>query len=110
MEERRVLFRLGVTYQTPAALLGRIPAIVRGIIESSGDVRVDRAHFASFGDSAYELEFVYYVLSADYNVYMDVQQAINLAIVAAFEREGIEFAYPTRTLFVQPPSGVSPAA
>jgi small-conductance mechanosensitive channel len=110
MEERRVVFRLGVTYQTPKALLARIAPMVRGIIETAGDVRVDRAHFAAFGDSSYDFELVYYVLSSDYNVYMDIQQAINLAIVDAFENEGIELAYPTRTLYLQPPARAAVAA
>ncbi|HEX2120210.1 MAG TPA: mechanosensitive ion channel family protein [Thermoanaerobaculia bacterium] len=110
MDERRVLFRVGVTYQTPAALLARIAPMVRGIIEAAGEVRMDRAHFAAFGDSSYDFEFVYYVLSAEYNVYMDVQQAINLAIVDAFEKEGIEFAYPTRTLHLQRPAQAAAAA
>ena len=109
MDERRVQFRLGVTYQTSAMLLARIPVIVREIIEAAGDVRMDRAHFASFGDSSLDFEFVYYVLSADYNVYMDVQQRINLAIVEAFEQERIEFAYPTRTLFLQRTAAISAA-
>ena len=110
MDERRVLFRVGVTYQTPRTLLARIAPMVRGIIEAAGDVRMDRAHFAAFGDSSYDFEFVYYVLSSDYNVYMDVQQAINLAIVDAFEKEGIEFAYPTRTLHLQRPAQAAVAA
>lgn len=103
MEERRVLFRLGVVYQTPAALLAGIPSMVSSIIESAGAVRLDRAHFAAFGDSSYDFEFVYYVLSSDYNIYMDTQQTINLSIVEAFEREGIAFAYPTRTLHIERP-------
>jgi small-conductance mechanosensitive channel len=110
MDERRIAFTIGVTYQTPAALLERIPAMVQEIIERSGELRMDRAHFAAFGASSYDFEFVYYALSADYNVYMDVQQAINLSIVRAFEREGIEFAYPTRTLFLQSSSGPAAAA
>jgi small-conductance mechanosensitive channel len=40
------------------------------------------------------------VLGSDYTLYMDIQQAINLDIHERFEREGIEFAYPTQTLFV----------
>jgi small-conductance mechanosensitive channel len=109
MEERRVVFTIGVTYQTPAARLERIPSMVCEIIEHAGAVRIDRAHFAALGASSYDFEFVYYVLSSDYNVYMDVQQAINLGIVRAFERAGIELAYPTRTLFVQP-AAIPPAA
>jgi small-conductance mechanosensitive channel len=51
---------------------------------------------------AYSLKFeiVYYVLNSDYAVYMDVQQQINLALYERFPQEGIEFAYPTQTVFV----------
>ena len=50
-----------------------------------------------------DFEVVYYVLSPNYNVYMDIQQAINLSIHEKFEKEGIEFAYPTQTLFIEKP-------
>jgi hypothetical protein len=43
---------------------------------------------------------VYYVLTPDYNVYMDCQQVINLALYRCFQRYGITFAYPTQTLYV----------
>lgn len=99
MAERRVLFRVGVTYQTPLALLERIPGMVREIIEQQLQTRFDRGHFAEFGASEYAFEFVYHVLSPDYNPYMDVQQQVNLAIVRAFEEHGIEIAYPTRVIF-----------
>lgn len=101
MEERRVLFRIGVVYQTTPSQLRRIPPMVREIIERQTSTRFDRAHFAAFGDSSYDFEFVYYVGSPEYNVYMDTQQAINLAIVDAFAAETIEFAYPTRTLYLE---------
>jgi len=103
MEERRVPFVVGVTYQTPAGELEAIPGMVREIIQGLDDTRFDRAHFKGFGDSAYLFEFVYYVLSADYNQFMDVQQAINLGIVRKFEERGIEIAYPTRTLHMATP-------
>lgn len=101
MAERRVLFRIGVVYQTSPAQLRRIPPMVREIIERQQRTRFDRAHFVAFGDSSYDFEFVHYVASPDYNVCMDVQQAINLAIVDAFVAEKIEFAYPTRTLHLE---------
>jgi small-conductance mechanosensitive channel len=100
MNERRVLFRFGIVYQTPPELLEKVPGIVREIVEGAGTVRFDRAHFASFGDSSYDFEVVYYVLSPDYNVFMDIQQTINLAMVRAFAAAGIEFAYPTRTVLL----------
>jgi len=100
MYERRVLFKLGVTYQTPREKLEKIPGIIRGAVESQERVRFDRCHFQSYGDFALMFETVYYVLAPDYNLYMDVQQAINLQIHAGFQAEGIDFAYPTQTVFV----------
>jgi small-conductance mechanosensitive channel len=100
MERRRVVFSLGVTYQTPADKLKRIPGIVREIITAQEDAAFDRGHFSAYGDFSLNFEFVYCVTGSDYNKYMDIQQAINLSIYEAFEREGIEFAYPSQTLFV----------
>jgi small-conductance mechanosensitive channel len=100
MYERRVVFGIGVTYQTPREKLERIPAIIRAAVETQEQTRFDRSHFQKYGDFALQFETVYYVLTPDYNTYMDRQQAINLAIHAAFEKERIEFAYPTQTVFV----------
>jgi len=100
MEKRRVLFKLGVTYQTTSEQIKKIPQIIRGIIEKVEDTIFDRAHFQSYGDFSLDIESVYYVIGNDYNKYMDIQQQINFAIKEAFEKEGIEFAYPTRTLFI----------
>jgi small-conductance mechanosensitive channel len=105
MYQRRVLFSIGVTYQTTPAKVRRIPVIIREIVEEHDKVRFDRAHFQAFGDSALLFEIVYYVLTADYNQFMDVQQSINLALLERLSVEGVEFAYPTRTLLV---SGMSP--
>ena len=101
MQERRVVFKLGVIYQTPAEKLEEIPGIIRDAIEAQDKTRFDRSHFASYGDFSLDFETVYYVLSADYNLYMDIQQAINLSIFRRFADEGIEFAYPTQTLFLE---------
>ena len=100
MERRRVVFKLGVIYQTTSRQLAEIPKLVRDIIESQQDVVFDRGHFQSYGDFSLNFEFVYYVLSSDYNKYMDIQQTINLKVYEEFEKLGIEFAYPTQTLFV----------
>ena len=70
------------------------------IIEDQDLVRFDRAHFQGYGDFALTFETVYYVLSPDYNVYMDIQQAINLEIYRQFEERQIRFAYPTQTLYL----------
>jgi len=73
---------------------------VREVIEALDGVRFDRAHFVAFGESSLDFEVVYWVVSPDYGVFMDVQQAINLALLRRFVEAGISFAFPTRTLHV----------
>ncbi len=101
MNERRVVFSLGVTYQTAANKLEQIPGFIREAVEAREHVRFDRSHFATYGDSSLNFETVYFVESADYGQHMDILQAVNLSIFRRFEDEGIEFAYPTQTLFIE---------
>jgi small-conductance mechanosensitive channel len=103
MTQRRVVFTLNVTYDTPPDVMARVPGMIRRIIESQAPVKFDRSHFSAYADSWLSFESVYYVLSADYNVYMDIQQAIYLEVLRQFEREGIEFAFPSRTIYTVPP-------
>lgn len=100
MEKRRVVFKLGLTYQTTTDQLKDAKKIITGIIENVEDAVFDRAHFSSYGDFNLEFEIVYYVLSPDYNKYMDIQEEINLKIKEEFENKEIEFAYPTQTLYI----------
>jgi small-conductance mechanosensitive channel len=101
MSERRVAFSIGVTYQTPRASLASIPGLIREIICADSGVRFDRAHFKSYDDSALTFEAVYFVLDPDYNRFMDIQQRINFGLFERFAQEGIEFAYPTRTVYLR---------
>ena len=110
MQKRRVVFSIGVTYQTPADVLESIPQLVKEIIEKKNDVIYDRGHFASMGDFSLNFEFVYYILSSDYNKYMNTQQEVLLNIYRSFENKKIDFAYPTQTIFLEKNNmgGVSP--
>jgi small-conductance mechanosensitive channel len=101
LRERRIVFTIGVTYQTPREKLQRIPALIRKAIESQEKTRFDRSHFKAYGDFSLNFETAYYVLGAEYPLYMDIQQAVNLQIHEMFENEAIEFAYPTQTVFVE---------
>ena len=100
MEKRRVLFRLGVTYDTPKERVEEIPKLIANIIQETDNANFDRAHFGSYGDFSLIIEVVFYVTSGDYNLYMDVQQTINLRIMEEFQKRNIQFAFPTRTLHV----------
>lgn len=100
MERRRVGFQFGVTYETPSAKLKRIPQMVKDIVGAIEAAEIDRVHLKEFGDFSLNFDVIYYVNVSDYTVYMDTQEVINLALIEKFEQEGIEFAYPTQTLYV----------
>jgi small-conductance mechanosensitive channel len=89
-----------VTYETPREKLKLIPGIIRGAVVEQERTRFDRSHFMQYGDYSLNFETVYYVLTRDYNVHMEIQQAIYFRIHERFEESGIEFAYPTQTLYL----------
>lgn len=100
MEKRRIVFGFGITYDTPAEKTREIPLMLKEVFASVDNADLDRAHFKSFGASSLDFEVVYYVNSGDYSEYMDIQQNVNLALMERFQKEGIEFAYPTQTVYL----------
>ena len=101
MNTRRILFSLGVVYETSYDNLVRIPKLIKEIIDTEPKARFVRAHFRSYGDFALNYEIVYFVLTPLFDDYMDIQQNVNLKIFKKFSEEGIEFAYPTRKVFLE---------
>ncbi|MGH8130464.1 MAG: mechanosensitive ion channel family protein [Steroidobacteraceae bacterium] len=93
--ERRISFTIGIVYETQRELIRQVPGMIEEAIRAQSKTRVDRVHFASFGDFALIFEAVYFVLDPEYSTYMNIQQAINLRLLDEFAKRGIEFAYPT---------------
>lgn len=112
MDRRRILFRFGVVYDTSPEDLAAIPDIIRQIVQAQPQATLDRAHFASFGSYSMEYEVVYFVESPDYNLYMDIQQTINLRISEALRNRNIGFAFQTQMIFSKdtvPPTDINGA-
>ncbi|TDI77184.1 MAG: mechanosensitive ion channel family protein [Bacteroidetes bacterium] len=101
MKERRADYSVGVTYDTPQEKLEKLAGQIREIIEAEEDVRFDRGHLTDFGDSAIIFQFVYYMQNPAFAFYRDTQERINLKTMGLFQREGIEFAFPTQTLHIE---------
>lgn len=106
MTRRRILFQIGIIYQTSPEIVRLVPKMLRDIVEAQPLTQFERAHFKAYGPSSLDFEVVYFVLSPEYVVYMDTQQAINFAIMDTFQKAGIQFAYPTQTLFLSQESQV----
>jgi small-conductance mechanosensitive channel len=98
MEERRIVFGVGIEYGLPSTKIEQARTIISEVIQGNERVRFDRAHFKEFGAHSLNFEVVYYVLSPDYNEYMEIQHRINMEVYQRFEEAKIPFAFPTQTL------------
>ena len=94
MSERRIVFRLNLSYQTPMELVEQIPGMIRQIVEKFDKVSFGRAHFVKLGAAALEFEVVYTVLDTDYDLYMNIQQELNLNIMKRLNAAGADLALP----------------
>ncbi len=101
MEERRGVIQFGVTYETPHEKVKEINGVVARIFESIDGARLDRTHFTTFADSALLFDVVFYSESAVYGDFLDIQQAFNFELMSRFAEMGVEFAYPTQTLYMK---------
>ena len=107
MRERRVVFSFGLDYATDPAQIPWVTGLVKDLITAQEGVRFDRAHFQKFGGSSLDFEVVYWLLDPDFNRSMDVQQAINIALLQALGKAGIEFAFPTQVTYVRGSADIS---
>ncbi|HHU50280.1 MAG TPA: mechanosensitive ion channel family protein [Firmicutes bacterium] len=111
MERRRVVFNIRVAYTTDLQRLRLLSELLTEIVKNMPETTFDRAHFAEIKEDSFVFEVVYYVNSRDYRRYMDIQQEINLQIAEKFAELGVEFAYPTHSLYLQktPEAGLASA-
>lgn len=100
---RRAMVKVGVTYDTTAEqirqaldMLRGLPAQVKDVSDKPSDIT---AYFSAYADSALEITFYYYIEKQ--GDILGTMSAMNLAILAAFNRAGLQFAFPTRTVLVQ---------
>jgi small-conductance mechanosensitive channel len=96
MYQRRVVFETNVRYETPLEKLRVVPGIIEAAVRAQPKTQFDRSHLARHGDHSIVFETVYIVLDADFNLYRDIQQAINLQVHEQFAKQEISFAFRDR--------------
>lgn len=102
MHERRVSFSLCMPHQISSDRLKTAVSLIAAIIRTKNRIRFERCHFMKINSSTHDIETVYWVLSDDYDLFMDIHQDILFDIKNAFEMEKISLAYPTQTVNVLP--------
>ena len=94
IERRRRQFNIKVEYKTSNEKIKKATDLIKGIIENLEICEFERAVFESFGDFSLNLLISYYVKTPEQSTFMQINQKINLEIKEAFEKEGIQFAFP----------------
>lgn len=110
LQTRRVLFSFGITYDASVDEVAAVPPLVRQLVEADPQLEFARAHFKGFGGNSLDFEVVYRVKDAGYDVYMDRQQALYLALMRALRERGIRLAFPATTVNVVGLNGQAVAA
>jgi small-conductance mechanosensitive channel len=103
MPEQRVLMTLRVDYATPADKLQGIPKLLEGIVRAQANLRFDRCHLKTLGESSLLFELSFFVMEPKLNPLMDLQQLVNFCIIDEFQRLGIAFALPTQRVVLDRP-------
>ena len=101
MARRRIETGFGVIYQTSPDLAERIPGIVAETVKGVQGAEFDRCGMSAYGASSIDYELVFYSLNPDFNRSMAIRSHVLLALFRRFKEDGIEFAYPTQTLYIE---------
>lgn len=107
----RRLMNVTITYDTPRAKIEQAVAILRAILEEegirepirptvNGDEFPPRVFFSDFNADSLNILVIYWYAPPAYWDFMEHAQRLNLRIFEEFERAGIEFAFPTQTLYL----------
>lgn len=96
---RRVVMDLGLTYDTPPEKIELARAILKQIVDERKDVLSDETliSFLLFGEFNLVIKFMYYIHAG--NDYFVIQNDVNVQILKRFNENGLEFAFPTRTIY-----------
>ncbi len=99
----RRLANITITYDTPPDKVERALSIIREILDNHEGMQADfppRVFFNEFNDASLNIIMLYWYHPPDWAAYMAFSERVNLQIMRAFEKEEIEFAFPSTTNYV----------
>ncbi|SCQ24332.1 Low conductance mechanosensitive channel YnaI [Tannerella forsythia] len=98
---RRIVMEIGLTYDTTPEKMQKAVKILRKIPHKVPDVEENGLNvaFANFADSSLVIRFVYFIRKgADI---FGTRSTVNFEILRSFNEEGLNFAFPSRTLYIE---------
>jgi len=105
LNRRRIVQAFGVTYQTTPETCARIPTLVKEVVESVEKCTLVRCGMTGYGASSLDFGLEFDVKSEVWQKVFDARHQVLVALLARFNAEGIEFAYPTQVSLTAAPDG-----
>ena len=98
---RRVLLKLGLTYNTSPVKMNEAMAILKDMPNRVENVEAKdiMVAFTDFTEYSLVITFVYFI-SKDADV-METPTRVNSEVLRAFNEAGLQFAFPTQTLYIE---------
>lgn len=98
---RRVRFNLALTYKSKSEQILLIIDDIKTVLKNHALISDDfTVRFSDFDSSSLNVLVVYFVMSNEYDVMIEVKEKVNLQIMEIVEKHGCEFAFPTQTVYV----------
>ncbi len=95
---RKIVLNLGLTYETSPEGMEKAMQMLKEIAEAHPSTEEDiLVSFNNWGDFALGILFIYYIKAGE--DILQTQTDINITILKRFNAEGLEFAYPTQTIY-----------
>lgn len=99
----RRLLNITITYDTPPDKIERALEIAKSLLENHEGKNKDfppKVYFNDFNSDSLNLLIIYWYHPPNYWDYMSFSEKLNKEIFRQFNEEGIEFAFPTQTLYL----------
>lgn len=99
--KRRILETIGVTYDTSNEKLKRAIEVIEEILNQNSDIYGDYVVFLdTLADSSINIKINAYVKTNNYVKYLKIKEIVLLEVIKRFREENIDFAFPSRTLYM----------
>ena len=101
MKSRRQRISIWVTYDTWIKKLKVIPEIIKDIVSKQENVEYERCYLEKMWDFSINFLMSYNILNPEYEESLKINEKIYLELIEKFEKEWIEFAFPSQTIYVK---------
>lgn len=99
--KRRLDLTFGITYDTSDEKINRAMDIIKDIMEARQDIHKGYTIFVDALDSSsINIRFLGYAKTKSFDIFAQIRSEIYLEAVKRFRAEGIDFAFPSQTIYM----------